>query len=137
MLAGIDIVDIYRFKRVVERTPRILNRLFTGGELEYCSRRRNSFPSLAVRFAAKEAVRKLDPGLQKGVGFRDIEVVNDEDGRPRVALHGQAARYWGGAARGPITLSLSHSDEHAVAMAVAGRSESYHEDCKCPGDERN
>ncbi|HWP96808.1 MAG TPA: holo-ACP synthase [Syntrophomonadaceae bacterium] len=123
MLAGIDIVGIQRFKQVAERTPRILNRLFTEGEFEYCKRRRNPFPSLAVRFAAKEAVKKLELGLQEGVSFRDIEVVNDPSGIPRVVLHGRAAQYWENAAYGSIALSLSHTDDHAVAVAVARKGE--------------
>jgi holo-[acyl-carrier protein] synthase len=137
MLAGVDIVGIERFKKVAERTPGILDRLFTKSELEYCRRRSNPFPSYAVRFAAKEAVKKLDLGLQVGVSFQDIEVVNDARGFPRVVLHGRAQKYWKNAGIGAIALSLSHSDDHAVAMAIAKRGESCREDYQSPGDERD
>ncbi len=119
MLAGIDIVDIERFKKTIERTPKILNRLFTEAELEYCRIRANPYPGLAVRFAAKEAVKKLDYRLLKGVGFRDIEILNDFSGKPYLVLHGNANQQHRNSGIGPIAISLSHSETQAIAMATA------------------
>lgn len=119
MLAGIDIVDIERFKLTALRTPALLNRLFTDAELDYCMQRANPYPGLAVRFAAKEAVKKLGSSLQKGVKFQDIEIVNDEMGKPEVKLHGRAYQQHFEAGMGAITISLSHSQNQAIAMAVA------------------
>lgn len=123
MLTGIDIIEIGRFKKTVERTPGILNRVFTRGELDYCRRFSNPYPSLAARFAAKEAVKKLHHGFMQGVRFQDIEVTNDLNGKPHVLLHGRAAQFHQEAAMGHIGLSLSHSLEQAVAMAVARKGE--------------
>jgi len=122
VLAGIDIIEIERFKETVERTPGILGRVFTRAELDYCCRFKNPYPSLAARFAAKEAVKKLHNGFMRGVRFQDIEVLNDPHGRPRVHLYGRAAEFYGKSGLS-IDLSLSHSLQQAVAMAVARKGE--------------
>ncbi|MEQ8173945.1 MAG: holo-ACP synthase [Syntrophomonadaceae bacterium] len=123
MLAGVDIIEIERFRQTVERTPRILGRVFTQAELDYCYRFNNPYPSLAARFAAKEAVKKLHSGFMQGVRFQDIEVLNDPDGRPRVHLYGRAAEFHCESGISSIGLSLSHSLQQAVAMAVAREGE--------------
>lgn len=123
MLAGIDIIEIERFRRTVERTPGFLKRVFTQAELDYCYRFKNPFPSLAARFAAKEAVKKLHDGFMQGVRFQDIEVLNDPNGRPRVHLYGRAAEFHCESGINSIALSLSHSQQQAVAMAVARKGE--------------
>ena len=63
MLIGVDIIEIERVKKAVERTPRFLDRVFTSRELVYCMKKANPYPSLAARFAAKEALRKLHPAF--------------------------------------------------------------------------
>jgi holo-[acyl-carrier protein] synthase len=119
MRIGIDIVDIRRFQLVVQRTPRILQRVFTEGERAYCMAKSNPYPSLAARFAAKEAVRKLHPGLSQGIRFHDVEVTVNEQGRPGVALHGAALERCKGLDITGLDLSLSHSKEQAIAAVIA------------------
>jgi len=119
LLIGIDIIEIDRIKQVSLRTPRFLERLFTSEELAYCRSKANPYPSLAVRFAAKEAVRKLHPIFTRGIGFHDVEVAVDDDGRPRIVLHGVALIRREQAGIGNIDLSLSHSATHAIAAAIA------------------
>ena len=119
MLAGIDIVDIERFRQTVLRTPRILKKLFTDAELEYCRLRANPYPGLAVRFAAKEAVKKLDQSMQHGIKFKEIEILNDPGGRPLLVLHGKALQQHIDSGMGEISISLTHSQNQAVALAVA------------------
>ena len=80
MRIGIDIVDIKRFQLVIQRTPRILQRVFTEKERAYCLAKSNPYPSLAARFAAKEAIRKLHPSLSQGIRFHDVEVTVDGQG---------------------------------------------------------
>lgn len=121
MLIGIDIVDINRIKAAAERTPRFLSRVFTSRELEYCHTKRDPYPSLAVRFAAKEAVRKLHPVFAGGIGFHDVEVVTDKKGRPEVVLHGEALARHGRENLGNIAISLAHSQNQAIASAIAGK----------------
>ncbi|HQE22789.1 MAG TPA: holo-ACP synthase [Syntrophomonadaceae bacterium] len=119
MRIGIDIVDIGRFKTAAQRTPRILQRVFTERELSYCMAKANPYPSLAARFAAKEAIRKLHPDLSRGIRFHDVEVTVDGQGRPEVALHGAALAHCQAAGLQSITLSLSHSKMQAIAAVIA------------------
>jgi holo-[acyl-carrier protein] synthase len=116
---GSDLVEVDRFRTVVERTPGIVDRVFREGEREYARGRADPAEALAVRFAAKEAVMKaLGLGLG-GVAMRDIEVVRDGSGAPAVVLHGTAAAT--AAARGVSRwlLTLSHTKSMAQAVAVA------------------
>jgi len=116
---GTDLVDIARFRAVLARTPRIVDRIFLPAEQEYASQRRDPTERLAVRFAAKEATMKaLGAGIGT-VGLREIEVVRDEDGAPSLVLRGRAAER---AARLGVSrwlLSMTHSDTAAHAIAVA------------------
>lgn len=120
MLIGVDLVDINRIQKAIERTPRFLERVFTPVEREYCLCKTNPYPSLAVRFAAKEAVRKLGKEYSKGIRFHDIEIKNDEEGRPYILLHGLA---WQRSQENRITMdvSLSHSRNQAIATVIATR----------------
>ena len=119
MLVGIDIIDIERIKAAVERTPRFLYRIFTKTELEYCFSKSDPYPSLAVRFAAREAVRKLDPVFTSGVLFQDIEVFTHGDGRPELKLHGAALEKCRQQGISELSISLSHSKTQAVAAVIA------------------
>ena len=119
MLVGIDIIEINRVKEAIIRTPRLLRRLFTEQERQYCFGKKNPYPSLAVRFAAREALRKLHPAFITGVRFHDLEILRGEDGRPQVYLHGAAEQRCRAENIGEISISLSHSREQAVAAAIA------------------
>ncbi len=121
MLIGIDIIDIDRIKKSAQRTPRFLERVFTGQELQYCFGKANPYPSLAVRFAAKEAVRKLDPVFSGGIKYHDVEIVVDENGKPDLRLHGLAAEKGQLAGISSISVSLSHATQHAVAAVIASK----------------
>lgn len=119
MLIGIDIVDIDRIKQVALRTPRFLKRVFTPGEIEYCFGKSNPYPSLAARFAAKEALRKVHPCFSQGIKFHEVEVTRGDDGRPDILLHGNALLLKEKAGIKKISLSLSHSNNQAVAAVIA------------------
>ncbi len=109
---GVDVVDVSRLARALERTPRLADRLFTPGE------RDRPVASLAARFAAKEAVAKA-LGAPGGLKWRDAEVVTEEGGRPVLHVHGGVAEE---AASQGITrwhLSLSHDGGVATAVVVA------------------
>ncbi|HEY7266573.1 MAG TPA: holo-ACP synthase [Solirubrobacterales bacterium] len=108
---GIDLIEIDRVERALERRPRLAERLFTEAELSYARGRARPGQHLAARFAAKEAVIKA---LGQGLPMRQIEVVSDEP--PRLRLHGLAAEVAGDA---EIAISLTHSRESAAAIAVA------------------
>jgi holo-[acyl-carrier protein] synthase len=114
---GIDVVEVARMRRLLERLPRAYERLFSEHERTYSDGFANPFPRYAARFAAKEAVGKaLGIGI---IGFvwREIEVRSP--GKPRVALHGDVAEIARRLGVARIELSLSHTDETAYALAVA------------------
>lgn len=109
---GIDVVDLERFARSLERTPSLAARLFTAGERELPAR------SLAARFAAKEALAKA-LGAPKGLLWTDAEVRQASDGRPSLHVAGTVAD---AAARLGVTswhVSLSHDGGVAVAVVIA------------------
>ena len=108
---GIDLIEIERVERALERRPRLAERLFTPDELAYARGRARPGRHLAARFAAKEAVIKA---LGGGVPPRQIEVVSGAP--PTVRLYGQAAEAAGDA---EIAISLTHSRESAAAVAIA------------------
>ena len=113
---GVDLVDLARFERAVDRTPRLRDRLFAESEREKPLR------SLAGRFAAKEALIKA-LGSSDGVHWLDITVSNDPQGDPRFELSGETADVV--AARGitSLHLSMSHDAGVAVAFVVAERAD--------------
>ncbi len=121
MLIGIDIVDIARIRDIVIRTPRFLQRIYTEQELDYCRRKADPYPSLAARFAVREAVRKLDAVFTSGLHFKDTEVVIGEMGKPDLVLHGAALELARQAGVKDFALSLSHSREQAIAVVIANK----------------
>jgi holo-[acyl-carrier protein] synthase len=114
---GVDIIEIARIRRDIDVLgERFLDKLFTEGEVAYCSAKANPHQHYAARFAAKEAVSKaLATGWAGEFRWKDVEVTNDLSGQPRILLHGQLRRDLGDAS---IHLSLSHSEAHVVAMAL-------------------
>ena len=118
---GVDAIEIDRVGRAIERTPRLVDRVFTAREQGHCSAAigRRRMARFAARFAAKEAVAKaLGTGVV-GFGFRDIEIVNGDLGAPVVLLDARAQAV---AARVGVTklhVSLSFTRDTAVATAVA------------------
>jgi holo-[acyl-carrier protein] synthase len=111
---GIDVIEIARVERALERHPRLAERLFSPGELDYSRARGRPGRHLAARFAAKEAVTKA-LGI-RGLDLEAIEIVGSEP--PRVRLRGRAAEV----AREQgveVSVSLTHSRETAAAVALA------------------
>ena len=110
---GIDLLDVERFERALERRPRLADRLFTDAEREYAAGRARPAMHLAARFCAKEAVAKA-LGMTAW-SWRDVEVVATE-GAPQVALSGSVAAR---AAELGVTASVSLTHTDTVAGAVA------------------
>jgi holo-[acyl-carrier protein] synthase len=112
---GIDLLEIARLERALERRPRLAVRLFTDAEREYAASRARPGQHLAARFCAKEAVAKA-LGLESW-SFREVEVLG-QDGPPQLHLHGAVAdraRTLGVRVR----VSLTHSRRDAAAVAIA------------------
>lgn len=109
---GVDLVDIPRFERSLERTPRLLERLFSPAE-------RGLRPhSLAARYAAKEALIKALGGSD-GVHWTDIEVASEPSGKPVFALSGSTAAVVAARGISALHLSLSHDAGLATAYVIA------------------
>ncbi len=117
---GTDLAEIDRVSRSIARFgDRFLERIYTAGEIDYCSRKKNSDESFAARFAAKEAAAKaLGTGISRGVGWREFEVRRDPGGRPTMVLHGRAAELARAAGVESISLSLTHSRRIAMAVVI-------------------
>jgi holo-[acyl-carrier protein] synthase len=114
---GVDLIEIDRIRRALERYPRFRDRCFTAAEQAYCDSRPNPAESYAGRFAGKEAVGKaLGFGVARAFAWKEIEIVGRP--KPAVRLSGRV-RAWADRvdARG-IDLSMSHSRELANAVAV-------------------
>jgi len=109
---GIDLLEIDRLERALERYPRLAERIFTPGERDYSAARARPGRHLAARFAAKEAVAKA-LGLRGGFGLGQIEVIAGEP--PAVKLAGPAAA---AAAGRRVEVSLTHSRDFAAAVAI-------------------
>lgn len=118
---GVDIVATARIERMIRRSgDRFLNRVYTASEQADCARRGNAgLYSLAVRFAAKEAVSKaFGTGIGASAAFTEIEIVQDAQGAPQVRLHGSAAQTYERLGGVEIAISLTHEKAYCVAQAV-------------------
>jgi holo-[acyl-carrier protein] synthase len=117
---GIDIVDIRRVRRILERQgERFMRRVFTAGEQEYCLAHRDAAPYFAARFAAKEALFKaLGTGWAQGVSWLDAEVRRESSGAPRLVLSGGAEVAGRALGTQAIHVSLSHAEEAAIALVI-------------------
>jgi holo-[acyl-carrier protein] synthase len=112
---GTDIVEIGRIREALGRRPGLAARLFTEKERAYCERRSDPAPHYAARFAAKEATAKA---LGRWLRWQEVEVLNDERGRPLLQLTGEAAALAHIAEGGRLLVSLSHGRDYAVAVVA-------------------
>lgn len=122
---GVDIVEISRMKKILARTPRFSKKIFSEAEQKYCDSKPTPEIHYATRFAAKEAVLKaLGTGFSEGIKPRDIEVVRNAKGKPSVALSGRAKEIADsyGVLELPLSLSYTHQDAVACAMAITSES---------------
>ena len=110
---GIDVIEIARLERALERRPRLRERVFSAAELEHADGHRRPARQLAARFAAKEAALKaLGIG---GLRLHEVEVRGGGNEPPALVLHGEAAE---AARRQHVRLAVSLSHEREVAVAV-------------------
>ncbi len=112
---GTDIIEIERIKESIKDLgEKFLNRIYTQKEIEYCENKKGQkYQHYAARFAAKEAIFKAISKKLKDkyeIGWKDMEILNDEQGRPQVKIKGVQ--------RENIDISISHCREYAVAMVV-------------------
>ncbi len=115
---GIDLVKIERMKTVVEKWgEKFLNKVFAKNEIEYCYEKKEPYHSLAVRFAAKEALIKAI-GSEIYIPLTQIEVTNSEEGRPLIKIQGELKNFFDKKKIKHCHLSLSHEKEFGIAYVV-------------------
>jgi len=113
---GVDLIEISRIEEVIARHGRhYLERIYTPAELEQCGKRTES---LAGRFAAKEAVAKAFGCGIGDIGWKEIEVLGDEQNAPILTLHGAAENLAKELGLTTWSVSISHNQSHSVAMVV-------------------
>jgi holo-[acyl-carrier protein] synthase len=114
---GIDLVEVSRIRQSFERYgDRFRDRVFTAAEISFCETRAVKYLSYAGRFAAKEAFSKaLGTGLRGAIGWREIQVNDNERTRPTITVFGRAKALLN---LRRVHVSISHTQEHATAIAV-------------------
>jgi holo-[acyl-carrier protein] synthase len=117
---GMDIVETKRIAESIERFgDRFLHRVFLEGELAYSRSMKFPHLHLAARFAAKEAISKaFGTGIGHEMGWRDLEIIREPHGAPRVQLHGRAESHAKSRGVTEVHVSLSHTAEYGAASAV-------------------
>ena len=117
---GFDATEIPRIAAAIDRYgDRFTKRIFTDGEIAYCTRRRAPAIHFAGRFASKEAAMKaLGTGHSQGVLWRDIEVIRLPGGPPQLQLHGGAGRRFSGMNASSSLLTITHTDALAFAQVM-------------------
>ncbi|NBY44479.1 MAG: holo-ACP synthase [Acidimicrobiia bacterium] len=116
---GIDAVNVQRFREALNRTPNLRSRIFTDAELASLTSRADSAPSLAVRFAAREATMKA---LGVGLGafdLHDVSIRNSASGSPELVVTGRAAALAQSRGVKSWLVSLSHTDDTAIAVVAS------------------
>ncbi len=117
---GIDILEVERLEKQISKVNEgFLQRVFTEVEISYCEQKRNKSQHYSARFAAKEAFFKaIGTGWRHGLKWQDIEILNDELGKPGILLRGKAKTFIEEKKIKNIHLSISHVKEIAVAVVI-------------------
>ena len=115
---GIDISDIDKIAKSID-SEAFQRKAFTSAELKSCGEIKNSAECFAGKFAAKEALMKaLGVGIRQEVWFTQIEVLNDESGKPYINVSGEAERRLQQSGAKHVHVSISHSGGMAVAVVI-------------------
>jgi holo-[acyl-carrier protein] synthase len=107
---GIDIIEVERVKKLAEKHPRFLERIFTPREIDYCLQKRNKYQHLAARFAAKEAFFKA---IGKRINWKDVELFNLPSGKPQLEIKSKE-----NFSIQEAHVSISHLKDYAVSSVV-------------------
>ena len=112
---GNDIIEIERIEKAVNRSEKFMEKIYSKKEIEYLADKKG-FASYAGKFAAKEAVAKAMGTGVRGFSMSEIEILNDEMGKPYVLLSKELSQKYSGI---KFMITISHSRENAVATAIA------------------
>jgi holo-[acyl-carrier protein] synthase len=118
MTVGVDLIEIARIRRALDRHPSFRERCFTEAERAYCDSRPNPAQHYAARFAGKEAVGKaIGFGIARAFAWRDVEIAGRP--KPEVRLSGRVSVWAERVGAGSLDLSMTHSRDLAAAVCVA------------------
>ncbi len=121
---GSDIIEVSRVRKSIETISGFREKIFSGTEISYCEKKKNKFESYAARFAAKEAFFKaLGTGWRNGMAFCEVEIINDELGKPVMILTGRSLEEKEKYGITAVHVSLSHTKESAVAVVILEKKE--------------
>ena len=120
---GTDIVNIKRIEKFLKKNKgKVTHKIFSKNEINYCESKRNPFPFYAKRYAAKEALSKaLGTGIRKNIHYKNIEISNDNFGKPSISLKGDTVTFLQKKIKNKkfnIYLSLSDDDPWAQATVI-------------------
>ncbi len=123
---GTDIVEIVRIGEMIDRHGEsFLNRIYTEEEICYCQKRKHCNEAFAGRWAAKEAIMKvLGTGFVRGIGWQDIEVLAEKNGKPYVKMQGGAGEHARRIGIDEVLITISHCRTYATATAIGVASPS-------------
>ena len=118
---GTDIIEVARIGEMIEKHDELfLRRVYTPGEIEYCSGRKAAMQHYAGRWAAKEAgLKALGTGWARGIRWTDLEVVNLAGGQPELKIHGAAHQVASDLGIREMKITISHCRAFAVAYVIA------------------
>ena len=115
---GIDIVDVSRMEKRIEKAA-FIHLVFTETEINYCQSKKHKAQHFAARFAAKEAYMKaVGLGWTNDTDFKEIETINDQDGKPEIVLSNQTLAYFRDHDFKQVLVSLSHTTTLATAIVI-------------------
>ncbi|HIE64288.1 MAG: holo-ACP synthase [Nitrospira sp.] len=117
---GIDLVKISRLEEITQRWgDRFLNRVFTPSERDYCLQHKRPHIHFSARFAVKEAALKaLGTGLREGIRWKDVETVNDPNGKPELRMYGKTRRLAEAQKVSKVFTSMTHDHDYAIAQVI-------------------
>ncbi|MBN1274215.1 MAG: holo-ACP synthase [Candidatus Aminicenantes bacterium] len=116
---GIDIIEVERINKQIMKETGFIEKIFTIKEREYCESHKNKAQNYAARFAAKEAFFKAaGTGWRGGMAFHEVEVINDELGKPRLNLYGKTRRFIESQGITNLHVSLSHIRDMASSIVI-------------------
>ncbi len=117
---GTDLIETRRIRSAIEKTPSFAEKIYTREEQRYCeAQKAGKYQSYAARYAAKEAFFKaLGTGYRYGMAFKEIEVINNDLGKPEIKVSGVAGTFVAEQHITKIHITLSHTKETAVAFVI-------------------
>ena len=120
---GIDLIEVERVAEKIGKKAGFKELVFSKREIDYCERMTNKYEHYAARFAAKEAFFKaLGTGWRNGTAFNEIEITNNENGKPEISFSGNTALTVAEMKLGKISVSLSHLKTMATAVIIIENS---------------